>query len=238
MMLQVSGHLIMGQSFQMTPSHHSGGDGPGGMVHEFIQQVILACKDKGEEGLGVVVELAQGLELSQDFQAQEIRFVDNKQGCLFSLRDFTDEGADCFGDSRDGVGVGLLVQSVGDLPQDLQSGACGGDDRDEFILGGVEFGGEEAQGGGFTSPHFACHHTHRSQLDGEKTAFGCGLESWGVEELIGGDILGKRFLGETKVGFIVRHRSLQKVSRSGSDLKSLQVVFPPLWGRSGWSDDP
>lgn len=103
MVFEVVGHLCMVKAFQMTSGDHTGRNGTGGVIHEFIEQVILAREDNGQERLGVMVELSEGLELGQDFKAQEIGLVDNEHGDLFSLSDFHDQGADGSGDFGDGV---------------------------------------------------------------------------------------------------------------------------------------
>jgi uncharacterized protein YjlB len=58
MMFEVVSHFRMVKAFQMTSGYHPGGYGAGGVIHEFIEQVILAWEDDGEYGFGVVIELA------------------------------------------------------------------------------------------------------------------------------------------------------------------------------------
>ena len=100
---EIVGHLCMVKAFQMTSGNHTGRNGTGGVIHEFIEQVILAREDNGQERLGVMIELTEGLELGQDFKTQEIGLVDNEHGGQFSLSDFHDQGADGSGDFGDGV---------------------------------------------------------------------------------------------------------------------------------------
>ena len=82
---EISSHLGMVQALQMASGYHSGSDGPGCMIHEFIEQVILTGEDDGQEGLGIVVELAESLELGQNFKPQEVGLIDHQHRGLFSL---------------------------------------------------------------------------------------------------------------------------------------------------------
>ena len=65
MMFEVSGHIVRFEAFQMASGHNSGGYRTGCMIHELIEQVILASEEDGEYGFGVMVELTDGLDLGE-----------------------------------------------------------------------------------------------------------------------------------------------------------------------------
>lgn len=48
-MFQIAGHVGLAQAFQMASGHDSGGEGPGSVIHEFIEQIIMTGEDGGHE---------------------------------------------------------------------------------------------------------------------------------------------------------------------------------------------
>jgi hypothetical protein len=66
MMLEISGHVFGFEAFEMAAGHDSGCHGLGGVIFEFIEQIVLSGEDYSEQRLGVELELGDGLYLGQN----------------------------------------------------------------------------------------------------------------------------------------------------------------------------
>jgi hypothetical protein len=90
------------------------------MIHDFVQEVGLSGEDEREEGFGVEFELAEGLDLGQDFKPQKVGFVNDEDRDLFAEYGLLDLGAYGFGEPGDGVGGGVGIEILADLAKDLE----------------------------------------------------------------------------------------------------------------------
>lgn len=100
MMLEISGHIFRFEAFEMAAGHDSGSHGLGGVIFEFIEQIVLSGEDYSEKRLGIELELGDGLYLGQDIIPKETGLVDDEHGHLLALcgiHDLRPDGFDvCF----------------------------------------------------------------------------------------------------------------------------------------------
>lgn len=68
---QIALHGALVNPFEVTPCDHAGGQGLAAAVAEIIDQVGLAGQHEGQIGLGVLLELGEGVQFGKDFQAQQ-----------------------------------------------------------------------------------------------------------------------------------------------------------------------
>ena len=67
----------------MRAADHPGGERGGASVGELVDEAGLPGQDQGQVGLGVLVELTEGVQLGEDLQAQKRGLVDDE--CHFHL---------------------------------------------------------------------------------------------------------------------------------------------------------
>jgi len=80
---EIIGHLCVVEAFQMTPVYHTGSNGTGCVVHELIEQVILACEDDGQDRFGVMLELPESLELGRTSRRRRLASSITSTGVCF-----------------------------------------------------------------------------------------------------------------------------------------------------------
>jgi hypothetical protein len=80
MMPDVVLHVLAVDALQMAAGHNTGGQGLGGAIGEFINQVRLASQDDGKIGFAIALKLSKGVEFLEDIEAKEGGFVDEKGG--------------------------------------------------------------------------------------------------------------------------------------------------------------
>lgn len=111
------------------------------------------------------------------------------------------------------------------------------------MFGGMELGGDEAQGCGLAGSDLACDHTDGPQVYGIKTAFGRGFKPGNGIELADGDILCEGLFGEGEMIFIIRHglspdrRACPRCngfSHQDGQVRTLRALFPLPSGRGGF----
>jgi hypothetical protein len=86
-MVQVILHALSIHSFEMTSCNHSGGQRQRGSPVEFIQEVILAGQDDGEDGFRVSFELTESVDLGKDFQSQKGSLIQQEKDLLLFTQD-------------------------------------------------------------------------------------------------------------------------------------------------------
>ena len=128
-MVQVVFHLLGVCSFQMGSGYDAGREGQGGAVEGFVQEVLLAGKDDGQEGFGVGGELGKGMEFLEDLHSEEGGFVNEDDDFLFFAFDgVLDLVLDEAGHDGAGVALGFHFQGPAELPIEFQDAAAGGGD--------------------------------------------------------------------------------------------------------------
>ena len=58
----VAGHIFVLEAFAVALADDAGGQGPAGVEHQLVDQVILSRQHDGRQGFGVHGELADGME--------------------------------------------------------------------------------------------------------------------------------------------------------------------------------
>ena len=200
----------------MRAAYDPGSQGPGAMIHQFIDQGILATKDEGDPGFGIEVKLEQGMELGKDLDAHEVGFIEDQDGLLFFGDDFAEEASEGFGQEGDGEATRLYLEGEEDLLEEFEDRSGIGRDGDDPVLGGVKRGSGIAEGGGFACTDFSGNDTQGAQFEGIEESVCEGLETWQGVKIINLDILSRRVLVESQ-------RSVYSESSSGLLPKS----FPP-----------
>ena len=67
---EVGGHVIALQGLHVAATDHARGEGPRGVEEQLVDERGLPAQDHGHEGMGIVVQLGEGMQLSEDIQAQ------------------------------------------------------------------------------------------------------------------------------------------------------------------------
>jgi hypothetical protein len=205
----------------MRAAYDPGSQGPGAMIHQFIDQGILATKDEGDPGFGIEVKLEQGMELGKDLDAHEVGFIEDQDGLLFFGDDFAEEASEGFGQEGDGEATRLYLEGEEDLLEEFEDRSGIGRDGDDPVLGGVKRGSGIAKGGGFACTDFTDNYTQGAQFEGIEESFCEGLKTWQGVKIITRDILSEGFSLKAKEVFIASHRQA-----------SFRRVSPP--DRMGW----
>jgi len=200
----------------MRAAYDPGSQGPGAMIHQFIDQGILATKDEGNPGFGIEVKLEQGMELGKDLDAHEVGFIEDQNGLLFFGDDFAEEASEGFGQEGDGEATRLYLEGEQDLFEEFEDRPGVGRDGDDPVLGGVKRGSGIAKGGGFPRPHLTGNDTQGAQFEGIEESVCEGLKTWQGVKIINFDILSEGFSLKAKEVFIASHRQA-----------SFRRVFPP-----------
>jgi hypothetical protein len=117
----------------MRAAYDPGSQGPGAMIHQFIDQGILATKDEGNPGFGIEVKLQKGVELGKDLDAHEVSFIQDQDGLLFFADDFGEKSSEGFGQEGNGEGSGLHLEGEEDLLEEFEDGSGVGGNRDDPI---------------------------------------------------------------------------------------------------------
>jgi hypothetical protein len=205
----------------MRAAYDPGSQGPGAMIHQFIDQSILATKDEGNPGFGIEVKLQKGVELGKDLDAHEVGFIEDQDGLLFFGSDFEDKAPEGFGQEGDGEGARLYLEREEDLLEQFKDGSGVGRDGNDPVLGGVKRGSGIAEGGGFAGTDFSGNDIQGAQFEGVEESVCEGLETWQGVKIINLDILSKGFSLKAKEVLIESHRQT-----------SFRRVSPP--DRMGW----
>ena len=163
---QVIRHFAELQRLQMGTGDHPRRERPRGVVQDLVDQRVLAAEHDRHDTLGIELELRQGVQLGEHVEAHQMGFVDDQQRRL------------------------LLGPDVGEVV------ANGGGQRDGRSHPMLQAAGCAAQGGGLAGADLAGDHADHAELDGVVEAIQRRIESGTDEQLIEGDILGKRLVGE------------------------------------------
>ena len=145
MMGEVSGHVIALQGLHVAATDHARGEGPRGVKEQLVDQRCLPAQDHGHEGMGIVVQLGEGMQLGENIQAKHVRLIDEQERDLFPAGDLGEKSADKGQHFGSGIGGRRITEKETDLSQQLQKAARGGDQRQEAVLGGVQRRGSRAQ---------------------------------------------------------------------------------------------
>ena len=176
------------------------------MIHQFIDQSILATKDEGNPGFGIEVKLQKGVELGKDLDAHEVGFIEDQDGLLFFGSDFEDKAPEGFGQEGDGEGARLYLEREEDLLEQFKDGSGVGRDGNDPVLGGVKRRSGVTERGGFSRPYLSGDDTHGAQFEGVEEALGEGLEARQRVKVFDLDVLRERFTLEAEEMLIVSHR--------------------------------
>ena len=204
----------------MTAAYDPGSQGPGAMIHQFIDQGILAAEDKWDQGFGVEIELQQGVELGKDLDAHQVGFIDDQDRLLLFGGDFGEKTSEGLGQEGNGEGTGLHLEGEQDLLEQFEDGSGIGGDGDDPVLRGVKRRGGIAQRGGFPCSHLSGDDTNGAQFEGIEESVCEGLEARQGIKVLDFDILREGFSLEAKEVFIASHRraSFRRVFRPGKAL--------------------
>jgi hypothetical protein len=75
---QVVGHLPPINTLEMRPGDDSGSQGPGGAEEHLIDEGALAGQDDRQIGFGILIELSEEMEFSEDLQTEEGGLIDDQ----------------------------------------------------------------------------------------------------------------------------------------------------------------
>jgi len=202
MVVEVGFHVGPGDAVQMGAGDDSGGEGERGAVEEEVGEVVLAGEDDGEDGVGVGLELGDGVKFSEDLNPEQGSLIDDEDALEFSGGELQDLGADDGGEGGARGAIGVDFELGGDLAVELEDGAAGGGDPERSVLGGMKAGGRPAERGGFTRAHIAGNESHGAEPCGVVEALRDGVDFRGLEDLLRFEVGGKGLTGEAEEGAV------------------------------------
>ena len=156
----------------------------------------VADQEESGEGLAIHIEAEEQTELFEHVLGQEVGFVDDDQGSAALVGQEIVKGSADSGDHTRGGVRGFVAEVKQQLP--IQSGDAGGGvgEIDDEVTVEVKAGGESAHGGGFARAKLAGDEAEALLADEKGEACGEFLLASGVEQVSGGDGLGKGQAGE------------------------------------------
>ena len=190
----------------MTSPDDPGGQRPGAVIHQFVDQGVLSAENKGDQGFGVKVKLEQGVELGKDLDAHQMSFIDDEDRLLLFGSDFGEEASEGFSQEGDGEGAGFHLEGEQELLEEFEDGSGVGGDGNDTVLRGVKRRGGVAQGGGLPRTDLTRDDTYGAQFEGVEEALGEGLEARQGVEVLDLDVLRKGFSLKAEEMLIASHR--------------------------------
>jgi hypothetical protein len=181
MVVEVGFHVGSGDAVEMGAGDDAGGERERCAVEEEVCEVVLAGEDDREDGVGVGLELGDGVKFSEDLDTEQGSLIDDKDALKLSGGELLDLPADDGGEGGARGAIGVDFELGGDLAVELEDGAAGGGDPERSVLGGMKAGSRPAEGGGFARAHIAGNQSHGAEPCGIVEAFRDGLDFGSVD---------------------------------------------------------
>ena len=185
MVVEVGFHVGSSDAVQMRSGDDARGERERCAVEEEVCKVVLAGEDDGEDGVGVGMELGDGMKFSEDLDPEQRSLIDDEDALKLSGGELQDLRADDGGEGGARGAISVDFELGGDLAVELEDGAAGGGDPEGSVLGGMKAGCRPAKRGGFTRAHIASDQSHGAEPCGVVEAFRDGLDFRGLKDLFG-----------------------------------------------------